>query len=60
MRDPAAELALLLSGLCPGGWLHIVYGAEGPTGPSRVLTPIAAALRVAGFRTVTVRTDVAG
>lgn len=58
--DPARELTVLRRALRPGGTLHVLYGAAGPTGADRVTGTIAAALRTHGFTDVTVLTADAG
>ncbi|MEJ7695134.1 MAG: class I SAM-dependent methyltransferase [Candidatus Limnocylindrales bacterium] len=52
--DPTAELEILNGALRPGGWLHILYGAAGPTASRRVVEPIASAMRACGFVDITV------
>jgi SAM-dependent methyltransferase len=59
-RSPAAELAVLHRVLCPGGMLHVCFGAGGPQGPERLTVPVAAALRAAGFAAVRVRVEAEG
>jgi SAM-dependent methyltransferase len=49
VRDPAVELRVLRRALRPGGRLHVLYGAGGPTTADRITTPVAAALRAQGF-----------
>lgn len=48
-RDPAPEARLLYRALRPGGVLHVLYGADGPTTGDRVTAPVAAALTDHGF-----------
>ena len=48
-RDPSPEAGLLWRALRPGGVLHVLYGADGPTSGDRVTAPIAAALAGHGF-----------
>ena len=57
VRDPAPELAVLRRALRPGGGLHVLFGASGPTAAERVLGPVADALRRAGFRDLVVRDE---
>ncbi|TQM03027.1 SAM-dependent methyltransferase [Pseudonocardia kunmingensis] len=52
VRDPAAELQVLRRTLRPGGRLHVLYGAGGPTTADRITAPVAAALHAQGFRGV--------
>jgi SAM-dependent methyltransferase len=52
VRDPAAELQVLRGVLRPGGLLHVLYGAGGPTSTGRITDPLAAALRAQGFTDV--------
>ncbi|MFF5258687.1 SAM-dependent methyltransferase [Actinomadura viridis] len=53
-RRPVAELDRLAAALRPGGALHVLYGASGPTAGERVTGPVAEALRERGFGEVTV------
>jgi SAM-dependent methyltransferase len=54
VRDPAPELQVLRRELRPGGLLHVLYGAGGPTSAARIIDPIAAALQAHGFTDVRV------
>lgn len=47
--DPAAELDVLAGALRPGAPLLVLYGADSPTGPARVVPAVAAALGRHGF-----------
>jgi SAM-dependent methyltransferase len=58
--DAAAELAVLRAALRPGGAVHLLWGAEGPTSGDRVTAPVAAALTAAGFSGVTVLREARG
>ena len=58
--SPARELTVLRQALRPGGVLHVVYGAGGPTAPERIAKPVAAALREHGFTGISVTTAPAG
>ncbi|HYH31975.1 MAG TPA: class I SAM-dependent methyltransferase [Pseudonocardia sp.] len=49
VRDATAELQVLRRVLRPGGLLHVLYGAGGPTSAEQITTPIAAVLRAHGF-----------
>ncbi|TKJ20809.1 class I SAM-dependent methyltransferase [Blastococcus sp. CCUG 61487] len=60
VRDASRELVVLRRLLRPGGRLHVLYGASGPTGGERVLGIVEEALRRHGFAEVTGRTADAG
>ncbi|WP_219417107.1 class I SAM-dependent methyltransferase [Pseudonocardia nigra] len=49
VRDPGRELSVLRTALRPGGRLHVLYGADGPTGAATVTPAVAAALATHGF-----------
>jgi SAM-dependent methyltransferase len=51
------ELAVLRRALRPGGTLHVLFGAGGPTSGERVLSPVSAALREHGFTDVSAVED---
>jgi SAM-dependent methyltransferase len=56
----AAELAVLLAALRPGGAVHLLWGGGGPTSGDRITRPVAAALAAAGFAGVRPVTGDAG
>jgi SAM-dependent methyltransferase len=58
--NPARELAVLRQALRPGGVLHVVYGAGGPTAAERIARPVAATLAEHGFTSISVTTASAG
>jgi SAM-dependent methyltransferase len=53
-RRPTAELDRLTAALRPGGRVHLLYDAAGPSKGERVTKPIAAALHDHGFTDITV------
>lgn len=50
--DASRELAVVLTALRPGGRLFVLYDAAGSTTATRILDPVADALRTAGFSAV--------
>ncbi len=52
VTNPCRELAVLSRALRPGGTLHVLYGAAGPTAGDRVTEAVSTALRAHGFTDV--------
>lgn len=57
VRDPGAEVAVLLRALRPGGRLLVLYSAAGPTNSGRITATVAEALHEGGFTDVTGLSD---